>query len=232
MTNEPNSSLNFAAAQKLAGCYLLERALDASGGNPIWIAQDEVLGKTVSLHFLPPAITRDVAAIEELRQEVKRNRPLIHPGVLRVYDLVEGADWTAVAMEAFEGRSLAAELAKTKRFEVEEVEAWLDQICVALEEAHRLKLTHRDLAPDNVFITSAGRLLVANFGISRIVQNSLAKAQPAELDAAHWSTLSPQLLDGAAPSPTDDVYGVGALFFHLLAGRPVFEGADIREKIR
>ncbi|MGB8170816.1 MAG: hypothetical protein WCF18_25145, partial [Chthoniobacteraceae bacterium] len=109
---------------------MLERPLEVGGRHLIWIAQDEVLGKEVSLHFLPAEVARDSSAVAELRHEVKRSRPLIHPGVLRVYDLVEGDDWTAVAMDSFEGRSLAALLEEKGRFEVEDVEAWCDQVCV------------------------------------------------------------------------------------------------------
>lgn len=227
-----SSPLQLAAGQKLAGCYLLERPLEVGGGHLIWIAQDEVLGKQVSLHFLPSEVTKDATAVEELRQEVKRSRPLIHPGVLRVYDLVEGENWTAVAMDGFEGRCLAAVLAEKGRFEVDEVEGWLDQICVTIEEAHRIKLTHRDLAPDNAFVTPAGRLLLANFGLSRVVQDALRRSGARGDGAARIHTLSPQLLDGSAPEATDDVYGIGTLFFELIAGQPVFSGGDLAEKVR
>lgn len=209
---------------------MLERPLDVGAGLLIWIAQDEVLGKQVALHFLPSAISRDAAAIEELRHEVKRNRPLIHPGVLRVYDLVEADDLTAVATETFEARCLAAILEGKGHFEVEDLESWLDAVCVTLEEAHRIKLTHRDLAPQNVFVTATGGLLLANFGISRVVQDALHRANGESSARIH--TLSPQLIEGAAPSVTDDVYGVGALFYELLSGQPIFSGSDVAEKIR
>lgn len=237
MTTDPKSifsgsTLKLAAGQKLAGCYSLERPIEVGGGHLIWIAQDEVLGKQVSIHFLPPPVTRDAAAIEALRHEVKRNRPLIHPGVLRVYDLVEGDDWTAVAMESFEARCLADLLREKGRFEIADVEPWLDQVCVTLEEAHRIKLFHRDLSPENIFVTSAGRLLMANFGLSRIVQDSLERAGASAGVAVHQHTLSPELLGGASPAATDDVYGVGTLFFELLAGQPIFSGGDLASKIR
>jgi hypothetical protein len=234
VTNEPHSSPasslpDLVAGKKLSGCYLLDRALDTGSEFPIWLAQDEVLGKSVSLHFLPSSITQNPAAIDELRTEIKRSRALIHPNVLRVYDLVEEPKWTAVAMEAFEGRSLAALLKEKKHFEVNDVEPWLDQVCVTLEEAHRLRLTHRDLAPENLFLTSTGKLLLAYFGIGRTIQDAMHDVPGA---TSRLYTMSPQLLEGDAPTATDDVYGVGALLFELLAGRPVFVGGDILEKIQ
>ncbi len=236
VTTETNSifskaSLNLSAGQRIAGCYVLEHLLDVGGDHLIWVAQDEVLGKQVSLHFLPEVVTRDTVAIEELRHEVKRSRALIHPGVLRVYDLLESAEFTAVAMETFEARCLSAVLAEKGRFEIEELEPWLDQVCVTLEEAHRIRLTHRDLAPENIFVTASGRLLIANFGISRVVQDALRRAGGDQGRIARLYNLSPQLLGGEPPSATDDVYGVGSLFYELLGGQPVFSGGDVGGKI-
>lgn len=234
MTTETSTTVaipppHFAAGQRLSGCYLLECLLDTGSSQQIWIAQDEVLGKQVSLHFLPSEVVGDSVALEELRQEVKRSRPLIYPGVLRVYDLVEGDSWIAVAMDSFEGRSLAAVLRAEGRFEVDELEEWLDQVCVTLEEAQRIRLTHRDLSPENIFVSSKGRLLIANFGLSRVVQDSLRRGGGAGAGRIH--TLSPQLLQGAAPSAADEVYGIGTLFFELITGQPVFSGPDVAEKI-
>ena len=109
--NPPLPAPRFSEGQKLAGCYELKRRV--AGVDEVWLAHDEVLGKDVSLHFIPAAVLGDAAAMNELRREVKRTRQLIHPNILRVYDLVEDADWVAISMDAFDGESLAARLAGT-----------------------------------------------------------------------------------------------------------------------
>src|SRR5690242_6159880 len=88
--------------QKLGGIYVLSQRLAEAPGRLVWLAQDEVLGKDVSLHFLPETIRQDKRAMGELRQEVKRTRQLIHPSILRVYDLVEEADWAAISMDRYQ----------------------------------------------------------------------------------------------------------------------------------
>jgi len=230
--NIETTNLNLEPGERLAGVYLLQRALETGGSPAIWLAEDEVLGKSVALHFLPPAVATDERALAEIRLEVKRTRPLIHPNILRVYDLVEGEGWAAVATEAFVGQRLSAALEERGRYEVQDVDGWLDQVCVALEEAHRIKLIHRDLAAENIFLKPDGRVLLANFGVGRAVQNSLLRSGGPKLSDARLSSTAPQLLESGSAAASDDVYGVGALFYHLITGEPAFQGGDVVEKIR
>lgn len=232
-TEQPAAELPaFTAGQKLASCYVLKEVLSAGGENLIWAADDEVLGKPITLHFVPGEVLKDAAALAELRQEVKRNRPLILPGVLRVYDLVEEPGWTAVSMDGFSGKSLASLLKEKGKYDAEELQQWLPKICQILEDAHKINIVHRDLSPANIFITEEGQPLITGFGISRVIQDALSRAEPPQITPSHRASLSPQLLDGKTPARTDDVYGVGALGFELLTGNPLFTKGDIATQIR
>ena len=235
-TDDPTSAKNppaptpcFSDEQKLAGCYGLKRRLGATGEPEVWLAHDEVLGKDVSLHFVPAALLGDAAAMNDLRREVKRTRQLIHPNILRVYDLVEEAGWAAVSMDAFEGESLAARLAK-KAGDAGEMQPWVAALCQTLEDAHKISVVHRDVAPGSIFLGGEGKVFVANFGLGRCMADALARisAQPNPRLAAG----SPQQLDGAAATRLDDVYAVGALLFEALTGRLPFVGDDLPGQIR
>jgi len=221
-TSSPDSpaSTGFSEGQTLAGCYALSRRISDGGGPEIWLAQDEVLGKDVTLHMLPATVAKDGKALPELRAEVKRVRQLIHPQILRVYDLIEESDCLAISMNAFEGESVAARQAKQpeKRFAARDIESWVYALVQTIEDAHRINYLHRDLAPQNLFLTNAGQLLVANFGIGRIIQDALIRAGAS--DEARQALASPQTLGGNAPARTDDVYSLGALLYTLLAGSP------------
>lgn len=211
----------------MAGCYALSRRIGDGGGPDIWLAQDEVLGKDVTLHMLPAAVVKDGRAMSDLRTEVKRVRQLIHAQILRVYDLIEEPECAAVSMNAFEGESVAARLAKQpeKRFSAAEIEPWFYPVVQAIEDAHRINYLHRDLAPQNLFLTTAGQPLVANFGLSRIIQDALGRAGVA--DESRKAFASPQTLEGSAPARTDDVYSLGAILYMLLAGAPPAAGGEV-----
>ena len=218
--------------QKLAGCYVLKKDLSSPECGTIWLAHDEVLGKDVTLHFVPSVVLKDQRALAELRQEVKRNRQLIHPNILRVYDFVEDGPFAAVSMDRFDGESLASVLKMKGRFEPQEAVPWLEQIAETLSDAHRIQLVHRDLAPSNLYLRPAGGILVANFGLARAVRDAMERAGLARGAEAHLAYTSPQQIDGDKAVGADDVYGMGALAFELLTGRPVFVGDDIVSQIR
>ncbi len=222
---------SFKQGQQIGGCYVLERKVESGGVTTIWLARDEVIDKDVSLHFIPEAVRGDARAMEELRQETKRNRQLIHPNILRVYDLVEESEWAAVSMDHFEAESVAV-LRQKKHggfMEVADVKPWFGQLCQTIEDAHRIQLFHRDITPSNIFIESGGRLLLANFGISRCVRDSLARVAGG---AAATANASPQQLDHGRAAAADDIYAAGILMHELLAGRAPLSGDGLAEKIR
>lgn len=217
---------------KIGGCYVLQKALGKTGGSPVWLASDEVLGKDVTLHFVPAAVAADARAMTELRQEVKRNRQLIHPNILRVYDFVEDGNQVAISMDVFSGESLQDLLAKKGRLDPDDVKPWIAQLAETLADAHRIQLYHRDLSPANIYIRPNGGLLVANFGVSRVILNSLERGGLVKGAAARLAYLSPQQLDGERPGASDDIYGFGMLLHELLCGATPFSGEDLVPQIR
>ena len=220
--------------QKLAGCYVLKSEKHVSDTISIWLAHDEVLGKDVSLHFIPQPVRNDEKAMDELRNLTKRNRQLIHPSILRIYDLIEENEWSAISTDALEGECLA-ELRRKRTggfFEVADVKPWLAQICHTLDDAHKIQLVHGDLSPEHLFADNDGRVVVANFGIGRCLRDALWRAAGAGSGVPPVENLSPQLLDGQVPTASDDVYATGVLLHELLAGRPPFSDPDIAGKIR
>ena len=194
---------------------------------PVWLAHDEVLGKDVSLHFLPQAVLGDPRGMAELRQEVKRNRQLIHPSILRVYDFVEDAGFAAISMDRFEGNSLAVVLKKNGKVAPAELQTWIQQLSGTLDDAHRVQLFHRDLSPSNVYVKPTGGIFVTNFGVSRSIRDVMKRTGSLPQDALHLAYISPQQLAGEKPAKSDDVYGLGVFAFEMLTGKLPFEGNDI-----
>jgi serine/threonine protein kinase len=221
------------AGQRLAGVFNLKKVLPtAMGESPIWIAEDDVAEREVSLHFVPAEIGTDPDVCEALRTEVRRGRQLIHPNILRVHDLADEPAWSAVVMDSFEGQSLARLLQEKSRgfFEAEEVLRWLDSILQILADAHGIGLLHRDLNLHDLILTADDRIVISNFGLTRVTTDALRRK--GSTDEGLLVYTSPQLLGYAAPTASDDIYSLGACLFELLTGHPVFEGVGIENKIR
>jgi serine/threonine protein kinase/formylglycine-generating enzyme required for sulfatase activity len=237
-TNAPTtatSPLKFEVGQKLAaGFYTLKRRLESDTIGPVWLASDEQSGKDVALHFLPEALLSDAPAIESVRQEVRRNRQLIHPHILRVHDFVQEPECLAICTDVADGETLAAVKLKKQNgfFEVGEINKWIAQLCATLEDAHKANLLHRDIGPANLIITRAGELMVTNFGISRAIMDAMSRLRPQFRFDAALAHMSPQQLDAERPSKLDDIYSVGALIYELLTSKPPFYTGDILPQVR
>ena len=233
-TSPTTPAIPLVEGQRLAEVYVLKRALEPGGRDPVWEAHEEVLGKDVSLHFVPAAGWGDAQALQELKAEVRRSRQLIHPSILRVYEFLQEAEWCAVAMDALgDSTSLAARLreAKGQGLALAEAGPWLKQAAQTLEEAHRIQVLHRHLTPANVYVSGTGALRLAQFGISRVVAEAVYRRQPGA-NQAERAYLSPQQWAGEAPTRADDIYAFGVLAYEVLTGERPFQGERIEELVR
>ncbi len=214
------------AGSRFAGFYALIRQLDGD----VWLAQDEVRGEDVSLHFVPVAIRSDDHAMQALRLDVKKSRQLIHPNILRVYDFVEDTEGVAVAMEAFDGESLATHIDRQagRGAKFSDIQPWAEQVARTLEAAHKINVLHRDLTPSNIFLTSAGKAFIAGFGISRHIRDAQTRAGESRPSAF----TSPQILDGKEAARLDDVYSFGSILYTLAVGKAPFMGDDVAAQVR
>ena len=229
----PSIAQSFKAGDKLAGCYTLNEMLPSQGFFWLWLAHDVELNKDVLLQFLPDSVFADKRAIAELKDEAKRNRQLIHPRIVRVHDLVEDETWAAISMDSVGGDTYADLQQKRggNAFDPSELTPAIAELCQTLEDAHRIELFHRDLAPANLVATANG-LMVQNFGFSRIVLDSLARSGHKFEGSRDIAYISPQQLDGEQPTRADDIYSLGATLYHLLSSVPPFSEGDIVAQIR
>ncbi len=216
------------------GRYSLRRMLGRGGMGIVWLAFDEPLQREVALKFLPSHIRFDAAALAELRRETARSQKLTHPNIVRIHDLHEAENEDAfISMEYVDGPDLGAlRLQQSERvLSWSYLEPLLPQLCEALEYAHAEGIVHRDLKPANVMVEQSGRLKLADFGIARAVTETVSRTSSPKTSGT-LLYMSPQQLEGAPPAVTDDIYGLGAMLYELLSGKPPFHTGDLPHQVR
>ncbi len=221
------------AGQIIAETFALRSVIPSALGEfPVWLAEDEVAGRQVCLHFVPAEVSKDPDLRAALKEEVKKTRNLHHESILRVHELIEGEDWAAVVTNAYEGESLARRLQEesTGFFESSEVKGWIDPVLRTMADVHSVPVLHRNLSPADIIITSKGEVLLSGFGTRRVIVDALRRSGVRE--GKYLSHTSPQLFGGAAATISDDIYSIGATLFQLLTGKRVFEGTDVENNIR
>jgi serine/threonine protein kinase len=210
--------------------FELQRELEIGSTGALWLAQDHATQHQVALLFLPDLISSDKAAVEDLRNEIRRMAALNHSNILHIFDLVEDRGRVAIEIEYSAGRSFS-ELRfgrPTQVFEVGDLKTWVKELCEALQYAHEVVgLIHGNVQPGNLIVDRAGSLKVKDFGISNCINELISRLVgiPGASEALQYK--SPQQAAGAKASIADDLYSLGATLYESLTSRPPFYAGDV-----
>jgi eukaryotic-like serine/threonine-protein kinase len=199
------------------GHYTLIERIGAGGQGEVWKAHDESRGVDIALKVLARSAARNPAAWEALEREHDISGRLQHPGILQVFAPERFEDVVVLPMELAAGGDLQR-LCGAGYLEIVPV---LLEVADALEYAHARGVVHRDLKPGNVLFDSRGRVKLADFGIAALLPAPGASADTRGSGHSPF-TSSPEQLRGEPPSAADDIYGLGALAYELLSGRPPY----------
>ncbi len=217
------------------GRYILQALLGVGGMGTVWRALEVSLRREVALKFLPPSITKDEQAREDLKKEVLLSQELTHPNIIRVHSFEEDPLWAAISMELVDGKSLNKLKAERPRFlySVSELLPWIEPLCAALTYAHRLEIIHRDLKPGNIMISVKGQVKVVDFGIAASVSEATTRTirQSAFGHGGTLAYMSPQQARGEKPTAADDIYSLGATLYECLTGKPPFFRGEVYAQV-
>ncbi|MCE9604822.1 MAG: protein kinase [Planctomycetia bacterium] len=237
------------------GAYEIVRALGRGGMGTVYLATHVELGRLAAVKILHGAGSTGAALAERFRTEVRSAAALGHPQIVQLYELGETPDGRLfAAFEYVEGGSLVAALGGRPRPAREAAEL-IRLLAAALDCAHRAGIVHCDLTPANILLARDGTPKIADFGLARLPRSAAALDEKpkaattlAEHDFAHdadYEALSSVALAGTpgylAPerieqpgiaTPAADIYGLGAIFYELLTGRPPHVGATPLETLR
>ncbi len=207
---------------------VLER-LGIGGMGVVYRAEDQKLGRSVALKFLPPELAGDSASLARFRREAQAASALNHPNICTIYGVEECDGKPVIVMEYIEGESLEAAL-KRGPVPPERAVAMAIQMGAALDAAHRKGIIHRDLKPANVLVTETG-IKVLDFGLAKMdrapalgFEHAHVTQEGAILGTLHY--LSPEQVQGKPVEPRSDIFSFGVLLYEMLAGRKAFEGPN------
>ncbi len=204
----------------IAGRYRLERELGRGAMGAVWLATDEVLGRSVALKQLVALDGVSDAAVEREAQLAAR---LVHPNVVAVFDLVRDDDKPWLVMEYVEGKTLAHMVRDDGPSDVEDAARLIGQIASALRAAHAAGIVHRDVKPANIVVGRAGRAKLTDFGIARGVDSQTTQTGQVTGSPAY---LAPEIATGGRATPASDMWSLGATLFQALAGEPPYGIGD------
>ena len=209
----------------VAGRYELERSLGTGGMGEVFVATDRTLDRPVALKRLPGALTDDPDARKRFFREAQALARIDDPNVVSVFDAGEDDGRPFLVMELVQGATVADELRAGARFTPERASAIGAGTAGGLAAAHAQGVVHRDVKPSNIFLTAKDHPKVGDFGIARVERGDMTLTMTGQAFGSP-PYIAPEQATGGPVDARADLYALGCVLYHMLAGHPPFEGDD------
>jgi serine/threonine-protein kinase len=213
----------------LAGRYRLTDRIAAGGMGEVWRGEDVLLNRAVAVKLLPTGRAGDESFLARFRAEARYSASLSHPGIARVYDYGESAEFGGayLIMELVRGEPLSAILARAGRLSPDPTLDIISQAARALDAAHQAGIVHRDIKPGNLLMAGGGTTKITDFGIATAVRAAQA-SHLTETGMVMGTAMyvSPEQATGAPVDSSSDIYSLGVVAYECLAGHVPFTASE------
>ena len=227
----PLASTSVGLVGETIGNYRIVEPLGEGGMGTVFRVEHAILGRGYALKVLRAKVfERDPSASQRFLREARAAARVRHPNIVDVFDfghLVDGRPY--FVMELLEGESLIDRVARGA-LEVHEVVAIGRQMAAALAAVHDRGVVHGDVTPSNALVVPGEPITVklVDFGLAAIAGEAFAE-EDSEFVLGTPAYISPEQLRGLAATDRSDQYGLGAVLYELLAGRPPYVHENLRE---
>lgn len=216
------------AVEGLDGDFELVRELGRGATAIVYLLRDHGLDRDVAMKVIRGGLGTEEEAVARLQREAQLVAKLQHPNIVRLYGtqrLIDGS--FALLMEHVPGRNLKEILTKEGPPPIPKVLAVLKDVGSALAYAHRRRIVHRDVKPENIYIDEeVGAARLADFGVARPWdQDSRLTIPGASLGTPAY--MSPEQIDGKVVDGRSDVYSLGLVGYEMVLGHHPWEGENV-----
>ena len=211
--------------QALGEFEIIER-LGCGRMGVVYKARQPSLERFVAVKILKSALTLDSHGLKLFQREARAAAAVNHPNIIQVYTLGEDGGRQYIAMEFVEGEGLDGLLKREGKLAPDRALEIFKQVASALAKAHDAKIVHRDLKPANILVTPDGQAKVADFGLAKRLGSDVSATQIGDIMGTPLY-FPPEAALGKPYDHRSDLYSLGATFYHLLAGKPPFDGDNV-----
>ncbi|MFO8074161.1 MAG: protein kinase [Polyangia bacterium] len=226
------------AGRIIDGRYRLVRLIGDGGMGSVHEASHARIDRKVAIKLLHPDFVANQEALERFSREARAASSIGHPNIVEIYDLGREPDGTAfMVMELLDGEDLGSTLARQGALSPARAVAVALQVLSALHEVHRHEIVHRDMKPENVFLSTdaAGResVKLLDFGVAKIQQGMDSENLTHTRTGTVLGTpyyMSPEIARGGRRfDHRVDLWAVGVMLYEMVSGQRPFEGEGYNE---
>ncbi|MBR2257793.1 MAG: Stk1 family PASTA domain-containing Ser/Thr kinase [Blautia sp.] len=204
----------------IAERYEITAKIGTGGMADVYKAMDHKLNRYVAVKVLKQEFRTDATFVKKFRSEAQAAAGLAHPNIVSVYDVGDDDGIYYIVMELIEGITLKEYISKKGKLSVKEATSIAIQVCMGLEAAHKHGIVHRDVKPQNIIISTDGKVKVTDFGIARAASSNTISSNV--MGSVHYS--SPEQVRGGYSDEKSDIYSLGITLYEMVTGRVPFDG--------
>ena len=204
----------------IAERYEIVSKIGTGGMADVYKAMDHKLNRFVAVKVLKPEFREDATFVKKFRSEAQAAAGLTHPNIVNVFDVGDDEGVYYIVMELIEGITLKEYISKKGKLSVKEATSIAIQVSIGLEAAHSHGIVHRDVKPQNIIISTDGKVKVTDFGIARAASSNTISSNV--MGSVHYS--SPEQVRGGYSDEKSDIYSLGITLYEMVTGRVPFDG--------
>lgn len=207
------------------GMYLADRyeivgKVGAGGMSDVYKAKDHILGRFVAIKVLKQEFSEDMNFVTKFRTEAQSAAGLEHPNIVNIYDVGSENGMHYIVMEYVEGITLKTYIEKKGQLSFKESVSIAIQVARGIEAAHNKNIIHRDIKPQNIIISTEGKVKVTDFGIARAASSNTISSDV--MGSVHYA--SPEQARNGFVDGRSDIYSLGIVMYEMVTGRVPFDG--------
>lgn len=200
--------------------YEIVGKIGAGGMSDVYKAKDHTLGRFVAIKVLKQEFSEDVNFVTKFRTEAQSAAGLEHPNIVNIYDVGSQEGMYYIIMEYVEGITLKTYIEKKGQLTFKEAISIAIQVGRGIEAAHKKNIIHRDIKPQNIMISTEGKVKVMDFGIARAASSNTVSSDV--MGSVHYS--SPEQARNGFVDGRSDIYSLGIVMYEMVTGRVPFDG--------
>lgn len=229
---ETETAASPGARVRYFGDYELQEEIAQGGMGVVYRARQVSLNRPVALKMILTGQLATSAEVERFHLEAEAVAKLDHPNIVPVYEVGEHQGRHYFSMKLIDGGDLA-DRSTQRRWPPADAALLMVKIARAVHYAHQRGVLHRDIKPTNILIDATGEPYLSDFGLAKLVERESSLTESMALIGSA-SYMAPEQAAGHARDLTiaADIYSLGAVLFHMLTGRPPFQGATLIETLK
>ena len=211
----------------MLGEFRLLRLLGRGGMAEVYLAEQTSLHRQVAVKILREDVSENDLALKRFEREAHAAAGLSHTNIVQVYVVGEEDGIHFIAQEYVQGFNLKQYIKRKGPPSASVAIHFMKQMALALEKAGGAGIVHRDVKPENMLVTRKGVIKVADFGLAQLASPQDGTIVELTQTGTTMGTplyMSPEQVQGHKVSQQSDLYSLGVTCYHMLAGRPPFQG--------